>query len=622
MDVTISDKKSDSAQSSAKNESGQSPSQQKPDENALLQHESDTHPPAHEPVDSGAAKPAYRQKLPLIAFIGANLIYLSLAISMIDQKYVDFGDGNYLYLAWRVTQGEVLFRDLPSPQPPLMLFLGAILLAPLDGDAALVRLWQAIQHCLIAFLVFGIAWRLFKDRTSACLAGCIYLFLPIGVWWAAGWQAHPVFILVKCWSVLLLLTAVERDRPTAALYGAGALSALTWYVSMTATPYLLLQWFFVWFSFRRFFLRYSFALIATWALMFAAMWVYSEGSYVEVVIGRQAGTFPTQSLWGFLDYAWRKLYTDGGVIIEYEGAFVFAAIAGMLLTAGLPKSQAHPAQAYALWWGVFSLGSIIYVTKGGTVNYIFTIGEPAVAVFSAYFLMELWRSVGWPGSFKTLALDPLRLGALTLIVCLALPAATMRPAMLLYRVFSNASGPAMRGGVFELSDEEMRRLSLFIRRYVPEDGLMLSPPYYAFAAKRPIAENMSELFVLAHAYFHELNRLQTSRDLPFQLPGLFQAHLADYRRQDIDALDALFLAEPELAKEYRVIAQALRVREQIRQGEISLIIKNEGHPFFLITPIHQAIRDYAIEIPSELIPELNPREENLVFYSTRSPIRE
>ena len=566
-------------------------------------------PDATHPADHAAAPTGAGQKMPWILLLGGILIYAALAVQSIDRKYVDFGDGNYLYISWRIAEGELLYQDIPSPQPPLLLFTGALLMQLSGGDATLVRYFQVFLHAATALLTAGIAWQLFRRKLLAAWAGVIYVFLPEGVWWAAGYQSEPLMIALQCLGLYLLLRAVERERPTWEIDAAGVITALTVFVNMTALPYLLLQWFFVGFSFRRFLGRYSAALIAPTAILFAAMWAYTNGAYIEHVFFRQVGTYPTESWLAFVSYALNKLLVDGGDILFYEGGYVFAAMAGILLTAALRRDEAPRARDYAVWWGVFSIGSIVFVSKGGTVEYIFTIGEPAVAVFSAFFLGWLVsRCFGADGWRDWLRSAP-KLGAITLIVCLALPALVMKQTVLLYQTFSNAAGPR---GVFELSAEDSNAATLFIRKYTAAADEIVAPPHYAFQAKRAISENMSSLFILFFAYHHDLKRLQAQTGEDYGLPNLGEPP-GTYSTAGIEQLAQAFAENPAWHETYPAISQFLKTRAKIISGEIPLAVVNRNHQFFGVPLLHQAIRDYMTEIENQ--PELNNREENIVFLS-------
>jgi hypothetical protein len=579
------------------------------------------------------------------------LLYLFLYIRSIDAKYVDFGDGNYLYLSLRLSEGEVLYKDLPCPQPPLLLFWGGFLLWLTGGDPVLIRLWQGIQHVLTACCVLGITNRIFFTPNISVLAGIIYLFLPEGVWWSIGYQSEPLLILLQCFNLLLFLDAIRRRRVSFSLYAAAALSALCCYVNMTALPYVALQWFFVWLRFRGFFLRYTLVLVPLGVLIFLFMHVYSHGQYLEQVFFRQVGTYPTETWGQMIGYFLSKLNSEGGDILFWEGGFVLAALAGILLFS--EDERETPGKEYLIWWAIFSIGSIIFVTKGGTVEYIFTLGEPAVAVFSAFFLTTIFLAADIPVKYAAIVRNPTQMGKFTLTVCLLLPALLMKPLTLLYASFTNSKT------VFELSGEEMDKLKHFIQYKCPPDKLMVSPPYQAFLAQRRIAGNASELFVLAHAYFHEWRHLKTTRNLAFDLPLLkdampdsamqstfitqtaldlnrlfeqqpalskqypalarfyeFYKEPLLYSTQSVLDLDRMFDQEPELRQRYPVIALFLDIRKEILKKNVGLILANKMHPFFYIPPLHQAIRDYCQAIDLAQL-DLKFREEKIVAYAPK-----
>ncbi|MBN2328332.1 MAG: glycosyltransferase family 39 protein [Candidatus Omnitrophica bacterium] len=574
----------------------------------------------------------------VLYFMAALILYVFLAMLSINGKYVDFGDGNYLYLSWRLSEGDVLYKDLPSPQPPFLLFWGSFLVGLLDGDPTLVRLWQIMQHALTACCVWGIAARLFNRPLFSAAAGSIYLFLPEGVWWAAGYQSEPLLILLQCFNLLLFLTAVQREGPSGFLYASAFVSALCAYVNMTAAPYIALQWFFVWLRFRRFLIPYSLALVIPGALIFIFMWIYSGGQYIEHVFFRQVGTYPANSVWGTITYFISKLYVEGGDIIFYEGGFVLASLLGMLLFYSLDRN--NPVEDYMLWWAIFSLGSIIFVTKGGTVEYIFTLGEPAVAVFSAYFLLTLFAASDVVFRLRSFR-KPVELGKCTVVLCFLLPVLLMKPLSLLIRTFSNGPlvlAPSMQEkGVFELSGEEMEKVRMYIQRNCPENKTLVAPPYYAFHAKRKLAENSSSLFILVHAYYTEWERLLETHDVPFDLPGrndvvvyrnfsertpegikrelLYNNEGTYYNTQSVYDLADMFNRDPSLREEFPAIALFLDIRRQIMNKEVGLIVKNMTHFFFYVPPLHQAIRDFCVPIEPPL--ELNNREEHIVFYKIK-----
>jgi hypothetical protein len=596
IDVTVDDDNSYNPKASRRNEVSQPESTENEAQNDLNES----------PEKESIVKP-------ILYFSIALLLYIFLGISSINEKYVDFGDGNYLYLSWRLVEGDVLYKDLPSPQPPMLLFLGALLMSLTEGDPILIRLWQVLQHCLIACCVWGISYHIFKRPFLAALAGSIYLFLPEGVWWAAGYQSEPLLILFLSINTLFLLNAVQKEKPSLYLYGSAFFAALACFTNMTSLPYVVLQWFFVGYSYRNHFMRYSITLITINGIFLAIMMVYSNGEYIDHIFFRQVGTYPSEFTQLIL-YSIFKLYQESADILQFEGGFVIASIYGLLLFTEQEEIQKVSIKPYIIWWAIFGLGSIIFVTKGGTVEYIFTLGEPAVAIFSAFFLTTILTATDIPTRFKDF-LNAINLGKITIVLCFLIPILFLFPLSLLYRTFSDSTIKfGNMGGlmpVFEIKGEEMTVLNLFIQKNCPEDKTMIAPPYYAFLAKRKLAENSSSLFILYMAYINEWEVFEKKYSFPY---SLYPA--TKYNTQGIYNLAIKFKDQPELGEEFPAIQLFLNLREQILHKEVGLIVANVKHTFFDVPPLHQAIRDYCkvLDKEKDFIPDFYTREEKLEFY--------
>ncbi|MBN1477556.1 hypothetical protein JXA47_12445, partial [Candidatus Sumerlaeota bacterium] len=89
-----------------------------------------------------------------------GLVALGVGIATLSPAYIDFGDGNYLYIAWRMSQGAQLYSDILSPQPPLHLHIGAALvwLGERIGSAVItVRFALVLIHILTGWLIYRLA---------------------------------------------------------------------------------------------------------------------------------------------------------------------------------------------------------------------------------------------------------------------------------------------------------------------------------------------------------------------------------------------------------------------------------------------------------------------------------
>lgn len=127
------------------------------------------------------------------------------------------------------------------------------------------------------------------------------------------------------------------------------------------------------------------------------------------------------------------------------------------------------------------------------MDYIFCLGEPYVAAFAAMAVAHVIppvQGIKWRELF--LDTTPLSRWVLFLglgLVTLAAPIGFIRATL------------AQRS--YELDAHTTEQVVNQIRRRVPEDGLVLSPPYYAFLAQRRIAEDYSEIFLWSLKYHNE-----------------------------------------------------------------------------------------------------------------------
>ena len=578
---------------------------------------------------------------PHAIFAVLALIYLIIAIAAIDNTYVDFGDGNYLYLSWRVLEGDRLYRDLPSPQPPLHLLFGASLLGL--GGLAVVRTWMAVQHVLIACMVWTLGEEVGRRKAVGGLAASLYLFLPEGFWWAMGYQSEGLEILLLTFGLVAYVRGVRSGPRSPWILLSGFSGCLAVFTNMTAVVYVGLQVIALLLTHRTHAKAYLAALLGPGVVLLTFFVFYSEGEYIHHVWSRQISTYesggPVAMFWEFLG----RLLTEGGDIAEYEGAIVALAVVGMLLFSGIDQGQAHRDRNYLIWWGMASIGSILFATKGGTVEYIFTLGEPAVAVFCAFFLHTLF--LGADIAARPSPMGPSRLLVATrwlLLVAVLVPVLSWRAAQLV------AVSAVRSIAVVENTDEGVNWVTRLIRQRAPQrDDPIFVPAHYAFIAKRPMAQHISSTLILYAAYYHEYNQLL--RNLPpakqealASLPKSLEEtrHLDEeargYTQNAIVELVRLFEEQPGLRPEYPAVAQFIDLRNQLRAQEIPIVVLNLRHMVTSIPLLQEGINNYyrAIDLSELSMPEaywdprsrpwydlnrnlLMTREEQLRFYEPR-----
>src|SRR5205085_2747646 len=123
-------------------------------------------------------------------------------------------------------------------------------------------------------------------------------------------------------------------------------------------------------------------------------------AYFENVILNQVGSFPRKEFMPagetLLSYAIGKIVREGSDVLALEGSYIALGLAGW--AAFCWRVRGWRAE-YIAWSGLFAFGSIVYVSKGGTEDYIFTLAEPQVSMFFGYLcilLFEFARSAQAP----------------------------------------------------------------------------------------------------------------------------------------------------------------------------------------------------------------------------------
>ncbi len=454
--------------------------------------------------EPGGSVPCSRLILALLAL--ALLIHSVPVILSWGETYWDFGDGNYLYISRRLSEGITLYRDILAPQPPLHLVTGAALTR--IGDAVFgperwyfsFRAFSLLVRAATALLLFLLTSRALRSAAAGLLAAAIWLWLPIGYWWQLGYQSEPLELLF----LLLAVLGVWRMTPLA-LALAGLASALAAHTNMTAAPYFACNAIFLLARRPPLALWYLAPALAFYFLIATITNAATDGYFWNNVIFNQTGTFPPPS--ELAAYLSRKLPGMMSIVFALEGGWLLLAAAGVIAFArGLAAAPAAEAQAagepadplarirgeYLIWTAIGHWLSIGFTAKGGTVDYIFTLGEPFLALFAAAGLMAFWRR------WRPLAgLARARLGD----TLPALPAIGF--ALLLFFALFNPLYYITSQLARELPARRVREISYLIEHYTRPGDPILTPPFYAVITHRRVAAEYSENFIWSIKYHNE-----------------------------------------------------------------------------------------------------------------------
>lgn len=436
--------------------------------------------------DIAAAWSRTRARIALSLLLAAAGV---VGFATLNEGYIDFGEGNYLYISWRLSEGAALYRDILSPQPPLHLHVGAALVWIGDrlGNATFtVRGVLVLVHLLTGWLIYLLARRWRFGRGSAALGVVIWLLCPIGYRWSISWQSENLENIFLLLGLILLAREGKLTLLLAGLCGAAALLC-----NMTAAPYVLFNGLFAVVAFRWRGLLFWLGLLGGW-LIVALFFQMRTGAFFDNVILNQVGTYPADYPGGLLAYFRVKLLREGGNLIRVEGIWVALAIAGLLI-AGVKKRRRWRDPA-ALHRGIYSLGgllSITYVTKGGTADYIFCLGEPFVGIWAAHCLVLLaqeGRGADSPSSGLK--------GPILALLVFALGLWQVAPYFGRYL--------SQRG--YEWPEDRMAFVVEQIEGHSKPGDLILAPPQFAYHTRRRLVEDFSSTYLWFTKWANERRR--------------------------------------------------------------------------------------------------------------------
>jgi len=149
-------------------------------------------------------------KLNLIALV---ILILGLAYYLyhIDRWLAYDDEGGYLYAAWRIGEGEMPYRDFLTPQLPLFLYPGALLLK-LSGNSVLaLRVTSALAVVLSALFLYLTVRRIF-GAGAALLALAVFM-VHRDIYWSARFFRSEAYMLLYSMAGMYLFVCFYRACP-------------------------------------------------------------------------------------------------------------------------------------------------------------------------------------------------------------------------------------------------------------------------------------------------------------------------------------------------------------------------------------------------------------------------
>jgi len=139
----------------------------------------------------------------------AAAVVVLLGFAYITQHLLDWlaydDEGGYLYAAWRISLGELPYRDFLTPQLPVFLYPGALLMRLSDNSVLAARLSMTVYTLAACWLLFLTVRRLWGGR--AALLSLVLTVAQSEVFWAGRffrpeapmlfWAALGLYLFVR-----------------------------------------------------------------------------------------------------------------------------------------------------------------------------------------------------------------------------------------------------------------------------------------------------------------------------------------------------------------------------------------------------------------------------------------
>jgi hypothetical protein len=423
-----------------------------------------------------------------------------------------------------------LYTDILSPQPPFHLWTGSLLVRLtewLGADPLLFfRVFTLVVRLFISATVGTIAFLLYRKGSTALLASVILLLLPEGYRWSQGYQSEHLELLFLCIGLALALWRKGWSRTLAPCLGVCAM-----WTNMSSLPFAFLL-LLIAMSLRPFRWAPLVATLATLAILLGISLSLAGQAYFENVWSNQVASIPTDP------GAWAaSLMTEGTAIVELEGLYILLALFAIW---NFLRSRRAPDTGGTEWsplerslislYGIASIGSAIYVVKGGTVDYIFMLAEPMIAVFAAASIVSFLVRGDAPGDTgpESSTTRVLRWGSYAILGTGLLLLLLWKPVQFNSGVArQSAPGVDLRdtyeGRIVEFSDLESQTLLRVIDHLSGEGETVWAPPFFAALAKRPIAMDLSETYLWYVRWQHSVFGKKEDAAVARMISGLTEA---------------------------------------------------------------------------------------------------
>lgn len=227
--------------------------------------------------------------------IGLLLLFLILKSSNLSIKISD--TNIYWYTAYKLVQGDILYKDIFFTNLPLFPYLSAVYFFLVGKQLLLYYLTSAIEVALTAFLVFLIVYKQTRKYIYAFSSFVLYLFSFMIL--ATSEHQTGVFA-ASLFATIGYYFFSEKKYLLSGIFLSLSLLTKAYFLPIVATIFLitLLK------NARKDFLRLLLGFIGTTVVLLGPFLLFTQGEFINNVFTysftRSAGLNKTEILWFFI----------------------------------------------------------------------------------------------------------------------------------------------------------------------------------------------------------------------------------------------------------------------------------------------------------------------------------
>ncbi|MCL4374991.1 hypothetical protein M1523_03990 [Patescibacteria group bacterium] len=186
--------------------------------------------------------------------ISILVVFTFIYLLQIRATYIDYNENHYLYIAWRLLNGEIPYRDFLVPHPPVLYIVGFLLLRLYDSVFT-VRVFLLAIFIVGAHLFYLLTLRIFKKKSLATTSLLLYFILPISLMVWKTFIQESLLRLVGLMILLMIVPVKRLDEKKVTLVA--VLSVVGIFTKYSFVPFVIMMAVLLWLVNKRYLFRYG-----------------------------------------------------------------------------------------------------------------------------------------------------------------------------------------------------------------------------------------------------------------------------------------------------------------------------------------------------------------------------